>query len=222
MQRFPHLLEQRMFIVKLLNRDQPLGVVSLRVGRQWQCCYCPCSACTKTSAHPDLRHLRQAVYQSGLLNKPELQQYMHYSAGRPVPPDQVMQHMRFAVGGEGLPMEPGAQAGPFALCKCEEQTIYAIRCVCGCVCGCVAVAVCVAVWLCVCGCVCVCVCVWLLLCVWLCVGRCLCLVPREAQLVTLLVASCVQLPSHGHADLAWLDGPGESGAVLAPPMGVRR
>ena len=148
-----------MFIVKLLNRDQPLGVVSLRVGRQWQCCYCPCSACTKTSAHPDLRHLRQAVYQSGLLNKPELQQYMHYSAGRPVPPDQVMQHMRFAVGGEGLPMEPGAQAGPFALCKCEEQTIYAIRCVCGCVCGCVAVAVCVAVWLCVCGCVCVCVCV---------------------------------------------------------------
>ena len=57
---------------------------------------------------------------------------------------------------------------------------------CVCVCGCVAVCV----WL----CVCVCVCVWLLLCVWLCVGRCLCLVPREAQLVTLLVASCSYLP----------------------------
>jgi len=74
-QRFPHLLEQRMFVVKLMNLDRPIGVVSLRVGTQKQCCYCPCSCCTKTSAHPDLRHLRQAVNESGILMKPEAQGY---------------------------------------------------------------------------------------------------------------------------------------------------
>lgn len=68
-QRFPHLLEQRMFIIKMRNVDQPAGVVSLHVGRQWQCCFCPCSCATKTSAHPDLRHLRAALIQSGFFHQ---------------------------------------------------------------------------------------------------------------------------------------------------------
>lgn len=53
--------------------------------------------------------------------------YIRRTLGRDVDPATLVREMRFLVGPEGIPPEPMSQNPPYALARCEEQTIYAIR-----------------------------------------------------------------------------------------------